>query len=159
MSIVFINLYSYNYDDSSYKNKAVGLGATSCINGVRYARPRKFVDYINWVQDQTKNGNRLLQYHQNNHDDGDGDDDDDDETLAEIVMTRLRTSDGLDLKWVEETYGKVKVDAILSGLELGLDLNLVLLDSDQNNYHARLTSPDGFLFSNTILSSVFAELN
>ena len=84
------------------------------------------------------------------------DDEEEDEALAEIVMTRLRTSDGLDLSWIEKKFGKSKVDAILQGMELGLDLDLASLDLDTNCL--KLSSPDGFLFSNTILSNVFVEL-
>ena len=136
---------------------AVGLGATSCFNGIRYARPRAFSDYINWVNDQVVNGNKLPEWHRTSENNVDDNDDEEDETLAEIVMTRLRTSDGLDLKWVEDTYGKTKVEKILRGMQLGLDLNLAVLDKDQQSI--KLRSPDGFLFSNTILSSVFAELS
>lgn len=139
---------------------AVGLGATSCFNGVRYARPRKFADYIDWVQNQISLGNLLPKYHEREYNEDSVEanrEDDEDETLAEIVMTRLRTSDGLDLSWVEESYGKEKLEAILRGLDLGLDLKLATLDKDSNV--AKLTSPDGFLFSNSILSNVFAELN
>ena len=137
---------------------AIGLGATSCLNGIRYARPRKFSDYIDWVQDQVSQKNKfskdeeitdtITMYNNGVYDQ--------DEALAEIVMTRLRTSDGLNLSWIEKKFGKSKVDAILRGMELGLDLNLASLDLDTNCL--TLSSPDGFLFSNTILSNVFVEL-
>jgi len=131
---------------------AFGLGATSSFHGIRYARPRRFADYIAWVNDQIRKTNPFVDHHRLN----DNNIDDEDETLAEIVMTRLRTSDGLDMKWVNETYGQAKVDAILRGMELGFELKLTSWNDD---HHISLKSPDGFLFSNTLLSSVFHELS
>jgi coproporphyrinogen III oxidase-like Fe-S oxidoreductase len=127
---------------------AVGLGATSFIADVTVARPRTMSDYLQWV-------------------DGFGDDKDvmislkpgQDAVLEELeslVMKRLRTSDGLSLKYIEKRYGVVFVDAIWKGIQVGSDYNLVSIDDDQNT--VRLTDPSGFLFSNYIMSNIFYEL-
>lgn len=84
------------------------------------------------------------------------------ERFTDLVMTRLRTSEGLDLDWVRETYvdGDSLVQAILEGASLGLELGLVeryrfpTNDADT----LRLVDPNGFLYSNTIISSIFLEM-
>ena len=101
-------------------------------------------------------------------------DHDDDDYLTDIIMTRLRTSDGLDLNWIRQNIpnGASKVKAILRGAELGIDLGLAehslpqsvgAADTDANSNRSdsdilRLVDPDGFVFSNTIISSIFLEL-
>jgi len=89
-------------------------------------------------------------------------------TLTDVIMTRLRTSDGLDLDWIKNVYGEETVNSILRSSQLALDLNLAVIEesvSDDNGQNImrsfgvlRLKDPDGFLFSNTIISSIFVEL-
>lgn len=78
----------------------------------------------------------------------------DPERLADIVLTRLRTIDGLDLDWLQGAYGESVVDAVLKGAQLALDLGLANI----NNRILSLNDPKGFLFSNSILSNIFVEL-
>ena len=77
-------------------------------------------------------------------------------------MTRLRTSDGLDLDWLEQTFpAKVGLaESILQGAALGLELGLAEAHHVNNGGRGRLRllDPDGFLFSNTIISSIFLEI-
>jgi hypothetical protein len=47
---------------------------------------------------------------------------DDQEFLTDMVMKRLRTSDGLDLKWVGKRFGPDVATSILKGANLGLEL-------------------------------------
>ena len=140
---------------------AIGLGATSRINGKRYARPRNMSDYISWLNKEKEklrtsakdyiapwtpldmeNGNIVI------------DDDEKLDTLLDIIMTRLRTKEGLDLTWIETEYGPKHVDAILKGAKLSLDLGLAKTDSNT----LCLIDPSGYLFSNNILSNIFLEI-
>eukprot|EP00957_Ditylum_brightwellii_P132327 10090661-Ditylum_brightwellii.AAC.1 len=83
---------------------------------------------------------------------------DDDEFLADVIMTRLRTAEGMDLDWITEYFGdhgREKVDKVLRGAQLGLELNLAYRtpkmqenESDDNNDqdgYLRLVDPDGNL--------------
>lgn len=79
-----------------------------------------------------------------------------DDLLTDIVMKRLRTSDGLDLEWIQERFGAEQRNTIVKGAQLGLELNMAQLDQD--GARLRLVDPDGFLYSNYIISSIFAEL-
>lgn len=132
---------------------AVGLGATSSVNGARFSRPRAMQDYVDWVKEQKEK--TMPDWLVDEHDMKELD------RLTDVVMTRLRTSDGLDLDFVEQEYGQAKVDGILRGAQLGLDLELAhqLLSKDADKRGIlRLKDPEGFLFSNSIISSIFVEL-
>ena len=138
---------------------AFGLGATSFVNGHRYARPRALTDYVAWVE----NGGAMDAYRAAN--DVISEKNDNLDWLTDIIMTRLRTSDGLDLDWIQDNVpgdGQVVVDKILTGASLGLDLGLASRDVSPEKKNSlgtlRLVDPDGFLFSNSIISSIFVEL-
>jgi oxygen-independent coproporphyrinogen-3 oxidase len=82
--------------------------------------------------------------------------------LTDVIMTRLRTSDGLDLDWIKDNApnGDVVVEQILTGASLGLELGLAArhIHKKKSLGTLRLADPDGFLFSNSIISSIFVEL-
>ena len=80
----------------------------------------------------------------------------DHEYLTDVVMKRLRTRDGLDLQWVQQRFGSDVVTGIRKGAELGLELGLAELAN--NGSLLRLVDPEGFLYSNYIISSIFVEL-
>eukprot|EP00551_Chaetoceros_affinis_P011935 CAMPEP_0203678370 /NCGR_PEP_ID=MMETSP0090-20130426/31685_1 /ASSEMBLY_ACC=CAM_ASM_001088 /TAXON_ID=426623 /ORGANISM="Chaetoceros affinis, Strain CCMP159" /LENGTH=405 /DNA_ID=CAMNT_0050545583 /DNA_START=74 /DNA_END=1291 /DNA_ORIENTATION=- len=151
---------------------AAGLGATSCINGRRYARPRSMSDYVEWTKKLKYDQSTPLPLLSNldvvgssssssrknvpiwldgkeswQHD------------LEDTIMTRLRTKDGLNLNWIaEQKDGKNILDNILRGAKLGLELGLLKRDNVDGDDTLYLTDPKGFLFSNTVISSIFAEL-
>jgi len=83
-----------------------------------------------------------------------------DEAL-EVVMLALRTADGLDVPAFAEKYGNAYVDKILSGVKQFAGQGLVQLKRaaapDCSLRNVRLTDPDGFLMSNDVISSIFAE--
>jgi len=126
---------------------AFGLGATSFVGGRLQSRPRTLYDYQKWVaSDMTRYA------------------DDSDATaeldfLEDIVLKRLRTTDGLSLTWVASRFGDAYVDAILRGAQLGLEFGFAVLEDGDPTRVLRLTDPDGLLLSNSILSSIFVELD
>jgi putative oxygen-independent coproporphyrinogen III oxidase len=121
---------------------AIGLGATSSVNGTLVARPRTLADYYSWLEKEQQglSQDELPQ----------------EELLTDLVMKRLRTSDGLDIKGVKDRFGDDVVSSILEGAKLGLELGLAEHCDETNTL--RLKDPDGLLFSNYIISSIFAEL-
>jgi oxygen-independent coproporphyrinogen-3 oxidase len=122
---------------------ALGLGATSFTSGVMKARPKTLVDYVRWVEVEASSLHDIAPI-------------EDYELLTDVVLKRLRTSEGLKLKWVARRFAKgdAYVELILRGAQLGLELDLVKLEDNV----LRLADPTGFLYSNTIISSIFAEL-
>ncbi|KAG7346061.1 oxygen-independent coproporphyrinogen III oxidase [Nitzschia inconspicua] len=133
------NQIYWDYEGSWY---AMGLGATSFVNRNLVARPRTMSDYLEWVEKETNGANVVKS-------------NDADDFLPDLLLKRLRTSDGLDLGWVEQQYGDDVVKGVLKGAQLGLELELATLTEA---HVLRLQDPDGFLYSNFIISSIFAEL-
>ncbi|CAB9506323.1 Radical S-adenosyl methionine domain-containing protein 1, mitochondrial [Seminavis robusta] len=138
---------------------ALGLGATSFVRGQMVARPRTMVDYQTWageLQQQQGGGERQGTV-------------DSKDFLTDVIMKRLRTSDGLDLDWIERHHGKECLDSVMKGAALGLDLGLMTLveveDDDKDSGEGskknvlRLVDPEGFLYSNNLISSIFVELD
>jgi oxygen-independent coproporphyrinogen-3 oxidase len=166
---------------------ALGLGATSFdLQKHMVKRPNAMSDYIQWVNNayaqqlsmayfnpETAMGSRTkhpFPLPQNPTADPPQSHPTDDpivEEVMDVVLKRLRTSDGLSLQYIQEQYGKRYVDAILKGLHDVLENNhqqqfiTLLLSRDIDNQHQilRLTDPMGFLYSNTIISNIFYELN
>jgi coproporphyrinogen III oxidase-like Fe-S oxidoreductase len=123
---------------------AYGLGATSFVDGLLQARPKALADYVRFAYSGA--AEKLVETPS------------DLDFLMDVTLKRLRTADGLSLDWVRRRFecGGDYVRAILKGAELGLELGFVVHDRDKSL--VRLTDPDGFLFSNTIISSIFVEL-
>ena len=140
---------------------AIGLGATSNVNGARFARPRALSDYVSWALELKKPGIKLPWLLPNN--DRPTEELAQNDQLLDIVMTRLRTSDGLDLDWIanNEGYDETHVRAILEGFKLALELDLGTITRSRDRKHGiiQLRDPNGFLFSNNIISNIFLELD
>lgn len=120
---------------------ALGLGATSSAGGDRFTRPRAMADYEAWVA-----GGAAV---------GGGDESDDADWLLDELLTGLRTSDGVDLGRVRAEYGADAEAAVRRGAADAVAANLATLEGDA----LALADPDGFLFSNFALSSIFAALD
>ena len=78
-----------------------------------------------------------------------------DERLLDMVMLRLRLSDGLDFRVVAEQFGEERVSRIRSALQRHVDKGLV----EEGGSCIRLADPEGFLVSNDIISDAFAALD
>ena len=182
------------YWDYNGRWHAVGLGATSNVDGKsRYARPRALSDYIAWTEEIQRNYADAIkaktvfhppwQLHYKEELDVD------DDKLLDIIMTRLRTIDGLDLDWInkQNEYNERHVHAILQGFDLAMELDLgqrynsgstcFVIDTDTDDDdddddgmktttttslsygHIRLNDPKGFLFSNYVISNIFLKLS
>ena len=140
------------------------MGSTSSLSHKRFSRPREFLSYLSWVETEHKNfldNIQLPPSNENHHSwakwlrsasEYDGIDDD---YLLDVILTRLRTKEGLDLDWIELNLGTDTLKNVLRGAELGLELNL----AEKSKSILKLKDPEGFLFSNSIISSIFSELS
>jgi hypothetical protein len=95
--------------------------------------------------------------------------------LFDTLLTRLRTSDGVDLEELSLCYGELIVQEIIKLSEVPLAEGLMHLSSSSTTTttpttttvvtdlyqrrEIRLTDPNGFLMSNTIISNLFAGLD
>jgi putative oxygen-independent coproporphyrinogen III oxidase len=138
-----------------------GMGAASYVLEQRVTRPRTRVDYYAWVQ-QLKETNGVINYPETSKND----------QLLETLMLGLRLAEGVSLSQVGQQFGESVVQKIgqclqpyscqgwveaidRSGnrVEIGKGANLGIID------RIKLTDPEGFLFSNTILATLFDQLD
>ena len=118
----------------------LGLGAASSEQGARFSRPRKMRDYEEWVE-----SGAVVPASPPPH----GAD-----ALEDELLTSLRTAAGIDLKRVCDVYGSEYEAAVRRGAQEAIELGLAVVEGDI----LKLTDPDGFLFSNYALASVFGEV-
>ncbi|MBW4508724.1 MAG: radical SAM family heme chaperone HemW [Scytonematopsis contorta HA4267-MV1] len=122
-----------------------GMGAASYVEGKRFTRPRKTQEYYAWVETGAVVDCQVTPLN---------------EVLLETLMVGLRLAEGLSLQVLQEKFGVDKVEKIRKILQPYL--------KSQNGQKAwveitdeklRFTDPDGFLFSNVVLSQLFTELD
>ena len=76
------------------------------------------------------------------------------DALEDELLTSLRTSQGIDLERIHDVYGAAYEAAVRRGAQEAIELGLAVVEGEV----LKLTDPDGFLFSNYALASVFAEV-
>ncbi|RDX87739.1 hypothetical protein CR513_30756, partial [Mucuna pruriens] len=165
--------YECKHNFTYWKNKpfyGFGLGSASFVGGLRFSRPRKVNDYINFVQN-LENG--LVNSSVNDHIDGK-------DTVMDVVMLSLRTAQGLDLKSFQESFGSSVILSLLdaykpyveSGLVVCLDEHrrTIRIDDLNNSFlnkanaerivaYIRLSDPEGFLLSNELIALAFRVID
>jgi putative oxygen-independent coproporphyrinogen III oxidase len=138
-----------------------GMGAASYIQGCRFTRPRTRREYYAWVQQLIGAGGVL-----------DCPETPTNEVLLETLMLGLRLAEGLSLSFLNQKFGENTINKIWISLQpyyrsgwveiVGVEGQLVELQSTDKLPLAgqlRLSDPEGFLFSNTILADLFSQLN
>ncbi|MBF2078607.1 MAG: coproporphyrinogen III oxidase [Synechococcales cyanobacterium T60_A2020_003] len=124
-----------------------GLGAASFIHGHRFTRPRKRQAYEEWVQGLTET--RVIQQVQTMGD-----------RLLDTLMLGLRLAEGIDLTVIAADFGDAILNRLLSVVAPFQEQGWVAVDAPKEGkeaqaQHLRLTDPEGFLFSNVVLSTLF----
>lgn len=135
-----------------------GMGAASYLQGYRLTRPRKRQEYYAWV-----NGNYSYDIAEFV--------DTTPEKLLETLMLGFRLAEGIDLDYISQQFGTQTLAQILTllkpfhqqGLVEFLDIHkhpiATTIQLELNQGLVRLTDPEGFLVSNQVLSTLFAELS
>lgn len=133
-----------------------GMGAASYIQNQRFTRPRKTREYYEWVA----NGCVIDSAPQLTSD-----------ILLETLMLGLRLAEGLNLGTLYQKFGEQTLDKIWHCLRyqqqgwieiVGIDGAIIDMGNDQKlptMGYIRLSDPEGFLYSNTILANLFNELD
>lgn len=137
-----------------------GMGAASYIQGRRFTRPRTRREYYAWVQQLIEAGGvpdcpELSEV----------------DVLLETLMLGLRLAEGLSLSILTEQFGEEILEQIWKGLQpyyrrgwvelVGVHEEVVELQDAQKlplTGQLRLSDPEGFLFSNTVLADLFSQL-
>lgn len=142
-----------------------GMGAASYVNGQRFTRPRKRSEYYQWVQ-AFKERQGTIDCLQASWLD----------RLLDQLMLGLRLADGVSVGAIVESFGAPVFIQILSCLQPAYQRGWVEMvdrsghsidrsfemQSLQLDDRIRLTDPEGFLFSNVVLTrlfQVFSESN
>lgn len=132
---------------------AFGMGASSYIDTRRVTRPRTFNAYLGWVEkfsEKVEQGIVPLPHL-------DAPPATQEDILTDAIMLQLRKSSGLDLQSIKRTYryGSGIVDAILDIADTHRERGLVEYDDG----YLKLVDPQGFLFSNDVISDIFLGLD
>jgi putative oxygen-independent coproporphyrinogen III oxidase len=114
---------------------AFGMGAASYLQGTRFTRPRYTQDYFDWVAAGAVYPVELLGAV---------------ERFLETLMLGLRTAEGLKIAGLIEEFGIDLWQEAQRRLQK-YSPHWVSIDSES----LRLTDPDGFLYSNTVLADLF----
>ena len=80
-----------------------------------------------------------------------------DDNLLETIMLGLRLAEGIDLSVITQKFGRENTTKILESLQPYKNKNWVIIEDNEAS-RLKLTDPEGFLFSNQILTTLF-ELN
>ena len=124
---------------------AFGMGAASYYNNQRFTRPRTRKEYFAWVEKLKQQGGKLDIPCLSKTD-----------KLLETLMLGLRLKEGVNLANITNKFGIKIKQKILDCLANFCEANLVTYDD--NSQQLSLTDPDGFLYSNTVLTALFTEL-
>jgi len=161
--------YQCRHNRVYWENRAyygLGMGAASYVQGVRLTRPRKTQAYYQWVREiSARNSPNQL---------GESQPDlpmSENEVLLETLMLGLRLASGLSLSGLVDKFGEKTVDRIWQCLQPywrqgwveivrsdGVRATLREDEKPPRSGHLKLSDPEGFLFSNTILSTLFSKL-
>jgi putative oxygen-independent coproporphyrinogen III oxidase len=131
-----------------------GMAAASYVDGQRFVRPRKRREYFEWVEDLEKNGEgccfadtarvdcAVVSI---------------EEMLLDTLMLGLRLADGLSVDGVRSQFGDSLLAKVLEALQPYLKAGWVEI-VEIPEHRIKLTDPEGFLFSNVVLSTLFERL-
>ncbi|MFE4105318.1 radical SAM family heme chaperone HemW [Almyronema epifaneia] len=126
-----------------------GMGATSYLQAQRFARPRKLREYYQWVMDYQQNQGKIDCLPTSAS-----------ERLLDQLMVGLRLADGIDLTGLGQQFGSETVYRLQKRLQPYIKQGWVEASSSTAlPSHIRLSDPEGFLFSNVVLTALFAEFD
>ncbi len=118
-----------------------GMGAASYIDHQRFTRPRTRQDYYQWIHNGCVIETPVLEL---------------EEMFLEALMLGLRLETGLKIEELAKEFGKDLANWTLEHLRPYQKQEWVEFLGDQEIVdYVRLKDPEGFLFSNTILSNLF----
>lgn len=118
---------------------AFGCAAAAHVRGRRFTRPRRLRDYLAWVGAGCQEGPLGAEPEE--------------EALLDTLLLGLRTAEGVDLEALARRWGARPAEVVRATLERH-GPRLVAFQGGR----VRLTAPDGFMLSNTLLADVFAKL-
>ncbi|MEM1369471.1 MAG: radical SAM family heme chaperone HemW [Cyanobacteria bacterium P01_H01_bin.15] len=124
---------------------AFGMGAASYVNGQRFTRPRTRQEYYAWLDAgcpmEFESGSQTDQF-------------------LETLMLGLRLRDGVDLVKLKANFGNHWLERLAESLARYEKSGWLIHTSDAEGIERLcLSDPDGFLFSNVVLSHLFEQFD
>jgi putative oxygen-independent coproporphyrinogen III oxidase len=134
---------------------AFGMGAASNLDGSRFTRPRTTDTYYDWVAAGCDWQTESISQN---------------ERLLETLMLGMRLREGVELRSIASEFGAVIVDELWQCIAkyqrdgwvevLGRNRQIMVNVEGLTEYNSiRLADPDGLLFSNVVLSDIFARFD
>jgi len=114
-----------------------GMGAASYVDGVRFTRPRKRNDYYQWLNSGCVISDEKLS---------------ESDLILETLMLGLRLTEGLSMSLFSENIQQVILETVSPYVDRGW------VDIVAHGQRICLTDPEGLLFSNTVLATLFEKL-
>ncbi len=132
-----------------------GMGAASYVQGQRFTRPRTRKQYYAWVEDLIA-ADGILNYPTTSAED----------LLLESLMLGLRLAQGVNLKQINQQFGQPIVDRIWRCVQPYYHQGWIEILDPQGRQsptletasRIKLSDPEGFLFSNTVLAALFNQV-
>ncbi|HEY9833994.1 MAG TPA: radical SAM family heme chaperone HemW [Stenomitos sp.] len=138
-----------------------GMGAASYVQGRRFTRPRTRWDYYTWVQQWIEAGGVLHEPELSPTD-----------VLLETLMLGLRLAEGVRLSTLIQQFGSKALEPLWTALhpysqngwievlqEDGAVMHQLNTQTLPSTGRLRLSDPEGFLFSNTVLADLFKNFD
>jgi putative oxygen-independent coproporphyrinogen III oxidase len=122
-----------------------GMAAASYVGGQRFVRPRKRREYFEWVEELEKS--RVIDCPVVGLE----------EKLLDTLMLGLRLADGIAAARVRSEFGPETLERVLNVLQPYVKAGWVEI-VDFPTQRIKLTDPEGFLFSNVVLATLFEKL-
>ena len=122
-----------------------GMAAASYTNYQRFTRPRKRSGYYDWVRTYCAAGGAI-----------DCAVTPQAERLLDTLMVGLRLAEGLSLEALQAEFGAAAVAQVLDCVRPYQAQGWVAIEAGRS---LRFTDPEGFLFSNVVLSALFDRLS
>jgi len=128
---------------------AFGMGAASYLEGTRYISPRTRVEYYEYVEGLPKVVDDLpsretAPKNQNTQKD----------IFLETLMLGFRLAEGVSIPLLAQNFGHETISLLLSLLEPYQAKGWVKISQDR----VCLSDPEGFLFSNVVLTRIFEKM-
>ncbi|MGK7943871.1 MAG: radical SAM family heme chaperone HemW [Microcystaceae cyanobacterium] len=136
--------YQCEHNRVYWQNKpfyGFGMGATSYLDNIRFKRPHTRASYAQWVQNNSPIDLSPLT---------------ESDRLLETLMLGLRLKEGVKLEKIKDQFGENKVKQIIKTIKPYLKQGWVTISPLKT---IALTDPEGFLFSNVVLTALFESLS
>ena len=138
-----------------------GMGSTSYIQGQRFTRPRTRQQYYTWVKQLRETGFKIDCPKLSKTD-----------IILETIMLRLRLSEGISIILIRNLFGDLILKKMAEAWQSDWDRGWLIGTGYKGESikivnetilfqvaRIKLTDPEGFLFSNTVLSALFQVLD